>query len=64
MVLPTTEGDDMDTLTRRGKIVFGAFLVLLSAATVWMIFDIATPSECKVPAAEMSEACLVLIYEK
>ena len=51
-------------LTRRGKIVFGIFLAALSLATYWMLMDIATPSDCKVPKSQMSEACQMLIYER
>jgi hypothetical protein len=51
-------------LTTRGKIVFGTFLAALSIATYWMLLDIVTPAECKVPAAQMSEGCASLVYEK
>lgn len=51
-------------LTTRGKVVFGIFLAALSIATYWMLLDIVTPDNCKVPAAQMSEACAMLVYEK
>jgi hypothetical protein len=50
-------------LTRRGKIVFGLFIGVLTLATCWMILDIITPAECKVPAAEMSAGCQKTIYK-
>ena len=51
-------------LTRRGKIVFGIFIAALSIATYWMLHDIVTPSECKVPRDQMSAACHSLIFER
>lgn len=51
-------------LTQRGKVVFGLFVAALGLATYWMLLDIATPSECKVPKAQMSAACEMLVYER
>jgi hypothetical protein len=51
-------------LTTRGKIVFGVFIAALGLATYWMLLDIVTPNECKVPKAQMSAACEMLVYEK
>lgn len=51
-------------LTTRGKIVFGVIIAALGIATYGMLLDIVTPSECKVPRAEMSAACEMLVYEK
>lgn len=51
-------------LTRRGKVVFGIFLAALGIATYWMLLDIVTPSECKVPKAQMSAGCEMLVYER
>lgn len=61
-----TEGTEMQDirLTRRGKIVFGIFIAALGLATYWMLMDIVTPAECKVPAAEMSEGCRMTVYER
>lgn len=50
-------------LTRRGKIVFGIFIAALSLATYWMLMDIVTPEECKVPRAQMSAGCVQTIYK-
>jgi len=51
-------------LTRRGKIVFGIFLATLGLATYWMLMDIVTPAECKVPVEQMSNGCMMVIYER
>lgn len=60
------EGIDMQDirLTRRGKIVFGIFLAALGLATYWMLLDIVTPAECKVPVDQMSNGCIMTIYER
>lgn len=60
------EGIDMQDirLTRRGKIVFGIFLATLGLATYWMLLDIVTPAECKVPMEQMSAGCIATIYER
>jgi hypothetical protein len=50
-------------LTSRGKILFGLFIAVLAFVTFWALLDAATPAECKVFAAEMSEGCKILIYE-
>lgn len=60
------EGIDMQDirLTRRGKIVFGTFIAALGLATYWMLLDIVTPDECKVPVDQMSNGCVMTIYER
>lgn len=50
-------------LTKRGKVVFGIFLAALGLATYWMLLDIVTPNECKVPRDQMSAGCVMTIYE-
>lgn len=51
-------------LTKRGKVVFGIFLAVLGFATYWMLLDIVTPAECKVPMDQMSQGCLMTVYEQ
>lgn len=44
-------------LTRRGKIVLTILFTLLM---IWAL-NATTPKECKVPASQMSQACLDLL---
>ena len=48
-------------LTRRGKIV-RAVLIAALIAGLWRAGYATTPKECQVPASEMSQFCLELIY--
>ena len=51
-------------LTRRGKIVVGVLIAAVAVATFWALMNLVTPDECKVPASEMSNGCIALIYER
>jgi len=50
--------------TRRGKIVVGVLIAMVTVATFWALINLVTPDECKVPASEMSSGCIALIYER
>lgn len=45
-------------LTTRGKVV----LVAAILATVYGLFIVTTPDECKVSTEDMSSACISLLY--
>lgn len=45
-------------LTRRGKIV----LTIIIFVIVWFLFDITTPSACKVDFEDLPQWCVGLLY--